>query len=32
LVERFEGKCASRRLCVFNIQTEKGEKFLKLLG
>jgi hypothetical protein len=32
LVERFEGKCASRRLCVFNMQTEKGEEVLKLLG
>ena len=32
LVERFEGKCASRSLCVFNMQTEKGEEVLKLLG
>jgi hypothetical protein len=32
LVERFEGKCALRRLCVFNMQAEKGEEVLKLLG
>jgi DNA-binding MarR family transcriptional regulator len=32
LVERFEGKCASQRLCVFIMQTEKGEEVLKLLG
>lgn len=32
LVEKFKGKCASRRLCVFNMQTEKGEEVLKLLG
>jgi len=32
LVARFEGKCASRRPCVFNRLTEKGEEVLKLLA
>jgi hypothetical protein len=32
LVERFKGKCVSRRLCVFNTQTEKGEENFKLVG
>lgn len=32
LVERFERKCASQRLCGFIMQTEKGEEILKLLG
>jgi DNA-binding MarR family transcriptional regulator len=32
LVERYEGKCSSRRPCVFNRLTEKGEAVLKLMG
>jgi hypothetical protein len=32
LIERYAGNCASRRPCVFNRLTEKGEEVLKLLG
>jgi hypothetical protein len=32
LVERFEARCASRRPCVFNKLTEKGEAVLKLMS
>jgi DNA-binding MarR family transcriptional regulator len=32
LVERYEGRCGSRRPCVFNKLTEKGEAVLKLMG
>ena len=32
LVERFEGRCASPRPCVFNRLTEKGEALLKLMS
>jgi DNA-binding MarR family transcriptional regulator len=32
LVERYEGRYASRRTCVFNRLTEKGEAVLKLMG
>ena len=32
LIERYEGRCAARRPCVFNKLTEKGEAVLKLMG
>jgi hypothetical protein len=32
LLERFEAKCASRRPCVYNKLTEKGEAVIKLMG
>lgn len=32
LMERFEGRCASRRICVYNKLTEKGEAVLRLMG
>jgi len=32
LVERYEGRCASRRPCVYNKLTEKGEALIKLMG
>jgi hypothetical protein len=31
-LERFEAKCASRRPCVYNKLTEKGEAVVKLMG
>jgi hypothetical protein len=31
-VERFQGRGASPRPCVFNKLTEKGEALLKLMG
>jgi len=31
-LERFEAKCASRRPCVYNKLTEKGEAVIKLMG
>ena len=32
LLERFEAKCTSRRPCVYNKLTEKGEAVIKLMG